>query len=212
MQHRRCMLALVLALVLLTAGCGGDEEPAPIPADDAAFLLTQLDELDRRVQARACNDVKRGNLVRIERRIDGLPENVDTEVRDALTDSVENLSELVNTKCRQKRRPPPEPEPAPEPVVPDIPAPTPSTTTPSTTTTTPEPTTTQEEQPPPKEDEGGDEKQSPPSGGGGGGGSNGGGKDNGGGDGGGSPSGGLPSGALTPPAGGGSAGGAGPTR
>jgi len=193
---------LTAGLTALSAvGCGSDDEPRPLPQRDAAFLLAQLDEVDRRVASRACVDVKRGTLTRIENRIDRLPDDVDQDVRTAVQDSVENLRGLVDEQCKQRRRP------KPPPTIPDFtPEPEPTTTAPETTTTEPE--TTTEEEPPPEED-GGDEKGK----GGGGGGGNGNGNGNGGGanvpdagaGGGAAP----PSGVLTPadPAGSGEADG-----
>ncbi len=141
------LLAVLIGFAV--GGCGSDEEPRPIPTADAAFLLTELDETERRVNARACSDAERGNITRIQKRVDRLPEDVDADVRDALNDSVASLRALIEDQCRPKPRPGPV-ETTP---LPDInPDPEPTTTEPETTTTEPE--TTTEEEPPPDEGDG----------------------------------------------------------
>ncbi len=204
--NSRIWAFVALSMALAGAGCGGSEKPALIPRADAAYLQTQLDDLNGRVQARDCLKAKRGNIVRLQRRIDGLPDNIDTNVSSALSDSVDNLSDLVNTNCKQRPKPKPKPKP---PLTPVPIAPSPSTTTPSTTTTTPQPTTTTPSTTTPKttpEENGGDEAPGSSGGNGNGGGSTGGGNGNGG-----SGNGALqaPSGTVTPPTSGGSSGGAG---
>ncbi len=202
--NSRIWAFVALSMALAGAGCGGSEKPALIPRADAAYLQTQLDDLNGRVQARDCLKAKRGNIVRLQRRIDGLPDNIDTNVSSALSDSVDNLSDLVNTNCKQRPKPKPKPPLTPVPI-----APSPTTTTPSTTTTTPQPTTTTPSTTTPKttpEENGGDEAPGSSGGNGNGGGPTGGGNGNGG-----SGNGALqaPSGTVTPPTSGGSSGGAG---
>ncbi len=140
------LLAAVLVGLAL-GGCGSDEEPRPIPTADAAFLLTELDETERRVNARACSDAERGNITRIQKRVDRLPEDVDADVLDALNDSVASLGTLIEDQCRPK----PRPKPVETTPLPDL-TPEPEPTTPETTT--PEPETTTEEKPPPDDGKG----------------------------------------------------------
>lgn len=191
MTRTRAPGAALLAAMLAASGCGSDSKPRPVPQKDAAFLLTQLDEVDRRVEARACVDVKRGTLTRIENRIDGLPDDVDQDVQSALSDSAENLRGLVDDQCRQKRKP------TPTVPLPDL-TPEPDTTTPQPEPTTTEPDTTTEEQTPPT-DEGGEEKGNGGAGAGGDGNGKGGGGGNGKGGGAALPDGGAGGGAAAPP-------------
>jgi hypothetical protein len=191
MTRTRPRGATLIAALLVVSGCGSDSKPRPLPQKDAAFLLTQLDEVDRRVEARACGDVKRGTLTRIENRVDNLPDDVDQDVQSALSDSVQNLRGLVEDQCRPKRKPKPA-----------IPLPT-TTTTPETTTTQPETTTTEPEtttEETPTPDEGGDEKGNGGAGAGGNGDGGGAGKGNGKGGGAALPGGGG-GGAAAPPGG-----------
>jgi hypothetical protein len=143
MSLRRGNTALAgaaMALALVASGCGGDDEPRGIPQRDAQLLLQELQSTQNRVNAQACTDVKQGNLVRMERTVDNLPDQVGTNLQTALAQSVDNLQQLVEDDCR------PEPEPEPEPV--------PTETTPAPTTTEEQPTTTEEEpQPEPEPDE-----------------------------------------------------------
>jgi hypothetical protein len=146
-----------IAVVLAGSGCGGDAEPRGIPQRDAQFLLSELEETQRRVDARACNDVEQGNLIRMQRNVDNMPDDVAENVRDALSESIDNLSQLVEDQCKPK----PKPKPVPEP--------TPTETTPDTTTTEEQPTTTEEqptEKKAPTEPDQGDEDKGSSGGGG----------------------------------------------
>ena len=129
---------VVVAFAVALPACGQDEEPRGIPSRDAQYLIAQLDEAERRVQSRACIDARQGNLVRIERNVANLPADVNQNVRDALSESVDNLGTLIDETCRE--RPEPEPEPTPTETTPE-----PTTTEPAPTTTEEQPTETQEE-------------------------------------------------------------------
>ncbi len=126
---RRLPAALVAAAaVAALAGCGEDKG-RPIPANIASALVSELDQLDARVRAGDCTAVKRGNLKRIDKRLEQLPGDVDQEVRDQVEGAVDNLNDLVETDCRQK----PEPEPEPQETTPPAPTTPPETTPPETT-------------------------------------------------------------------------------
>ncbi|MBA2430233.1 MAG: hypothetical protein H0V55_10995 [Thermoleophilaceae bacterium] len=129
---------VVVAFAVALPACGQDEEPRGIPSRDAQYLIAQLDEAERRVQSRACIDARQGNLVRIERNVANLPADVNQNVRDALSESVDNLGTLIDERCREQ--PEPEPEPTPTETTPE-----PTTTEPAPTTTEEQPTETQEE-------------------------------------------------------------------
>lgn len=186
---RRAAL-FVLAVTASAAGvlgCGSDEETVLIPQQDATYLVGQLEEVNRRVSSGACEDVTRGTLVRLEKRVEALPENLDPNVRDALGESIDELSGMVETNCEE----------------PTETAPVPETTTP----TEPQQTTPTEETEPDEKtntDESGGESPDEGGGGGGGGGDNGDGGDGnqggggGGGNRGGGGNGGAPSGGLRP--------------
>jgi hypothetical protein len=142
---RICLVALLGAAVAI-AGCGGDEEGEPIPAQTAQALQAELDGVQARIDngsAGACNDILEGergpNLERVQQLLDGLPDDVDPDVRSALEDSFNRLWELVQEDCDEKAQEEEsqqeEPEPAPEP-------------TPTETETAPEPTPTETEEEP----------------------------------------------------------------
>jgi hypothetical protein len=126
-------LAAVLAAAALglAAGCGG-EEAAPIPTRSARDIVTRLDEVERRVAADACNDVRQDSLPALEREVGELPERVDPAIRSTLEDGLGRLEELVQAECEEPaEEPAPEPDPAPEP--------TPQPETPIEPEPTPEP-------------------------------------------------------------------------
>jgi outer membrane biosynthesis protein TonB len=157
-------VSVVVAFAVALPACGQDEEPRGIPSRDAQYLIAQLDEAERRVQSRACIDARQGNLVRIERNVANLPADVNQNVRDALSESVDNLGTLIDETCRE--RPEPEPEPTPTETTPE-----PTTTEPAPTTTEEQPTETQEEpepDPEPDPDDGKDKGKGNGNGNGGG--------------------------------------------
>jgi hypothetical protein len=168
----------VLGAVLAIAGCGGDEEGEPIPAQAAQALQAELDGVQARIDngsAGACNDILEGdrgpNLERVQQLLDGLPNDVDPDVRTALEDSFDRLWELVQQDCDDKaedeeqQEPQPEPEPTPTEPEPE-PEPTPTETEPEPE---PEPVPTEpEEAPLPPEGDGDNEGEVPGEGNGGG--------------------------------------------
>ena len=124
---KRIFLLALLGAALAISGCGGDDEGEPIPADAAAALEAELDGVQARIDngsAGACNDILEGergpNLERVQQLLDGLPDDVDPDVRSALEDSFDRLWELVQEDCDEKaqeeesqQEPEPEPEPTP---------------------------------------------------------------------------------------------------
>ena len=174
---KRIFLLTLLGAALAIAGCGGDEEGEPIPAQTAQALEAELDGVQARIDngsAGACNDILEGdrgpNLERVQQLIDDLPEDVDPDVRSALEDSFDRLWELVQQDCDDKaqeeeseRQEEPEPEPEPTPTEPE-PEPEP---TPTETETAPVPTNP-EETPLPPEGDGDNDGELPGEGNGGG--------------------------------------------
>lgn len=171
-----CLLALVAGS--LAAGCGSDDEGTPIPANIADQLQTRLDEIQRRFEFGngACADIENDSQPAVEELVASVPNDVDADVRQALTESFDRLFELTAEQCEQQQtETPPEPEPAPAPEPEPVPTDTapPETTeteAPPQTETTPPPEQT-ETTPPPTQGEGGDGDDDGGSGGGGQGGS-----------------------------------------
>ena len=144
----------LLALALVAAGCGGDDEGEPIPATSAASLQAQLDGVQGRLDngtAGACKDILEGprgpNLDQVNQIIDSLPDDVDADVRSALQESFDNLWDRVQDKCdelseaQQQQQQPTETETTP-------PETTPTETTPPETTPTETTPPAEEELPP----------------------------------------------------------------
>jgi hypothetical protein len=140
----RVLTFALLAIALVAAGCGGDDEGKPIPAATATALNAQLNGVQARLDngtAGACKDILEGprgpNLEQVNQIIESMPDDVDSDIRSALQDSFDNLWDRVQDKCddlsqKQESQQPTETEATP----------TETTTTPTETTTTPTETTT----------------------------------------------------------------------
>lgn len=111
LPHLLCALAASAALAL--AGCGGDDEPQgeKLPPDISQTLLKQLDSVGDRVAAGvsgACDDIysedpDTGNIGPIDDALASIPSDVDPEIRSALEQSIERLTQLVDQECDQIR-------------------------------------------------------------------------------------------------------------
>jgi hypothetical protein len=152
MTGRRTPLAALAAATVAVAvsGCGsGDDDSIPKSASDQ--LIAQLNEMEGYVNDGDC-ELAQGQATQFEDSVQGLPSEVDSEVKGDLTKLADNLVELADSdECAAPEEGATGPsgatttEPEGEPT-------TESSTT--TTTTTEEPA---EEQPPGNQDQ-----QSPP--------------------------------------------------
>jgi hypothetical protein len=155
---------LALAVALAVAGCGDDEEPQgrKLPPQVAQTLMQQLESIGDRVAAGvagACDDIYSddpdvGNLEPIDAALDSIPSDVDPEIRSALEQSIERLTQLVDRECseirsaeQEEQEPIEEEEPPPEPVE------TETETAPDETTEEPPDTTPTERGPSPPDPE-----------------------------------------------------------
>jgi hypothetical protein len=171
---KRTIALLVLAACLVTAGCGSDDEGAPIPANIADQLQARLDEVERRfeVGGGACADIENDSRPAMDQLVASVPNRVDEDVRQALGESVDRLFTLAAEQCQvpesdtdTEPAPAPEPEPLPTDTAP--PETTETEPPPETTETTPPPAET-ETTPPPVEGEEGEGGEGGDGGGGGG--------------------------------------------
>jgi hypothetical protein len=92
---------LALGACLVVAGCGS-EEGEPIPAEQSQQLEDRLAEVERRVangSAGACADILEDTEPAVEDILASLPEDVDPDVRDAVTQSFDRLFELISEQC-----------------------------------------------------------------------------------------------------------------
>jgi hypothetical protein len=171
---KRTFLLLLLGACLAAAGCGSDDEGDPIPADSAATLQAQLDNIQARLDngsVGACDDILSGprgpNVDSVNQAIAQLPDSVDEDVRSGLQDGFDQLFSLVDERCNELREEaesqqptdtteePPvvtETETVPPPETETIPPPETETLPPPETETTPPPT---EEPPTGEGDDGG---------------------------------------------------------
>lgn len=169
---KRTTLVILLGACLAAAGCGSDDEGDPIPADSAALLQDQLDNIQARIDngsVGACDDILSGprgpNVEPVNQAISQLQDGVDADVRSALQDGFNRLFTLVEDRCNELREeeesqqetdtteePPPEieTETVPPPETETIPPPETETIPPPETETLPPPT----EEAPPAEEEG----------------------------------------------------------
>jgi hypothetical protein len=160
----RLILAPLCALLAaaVVAGCGGgDDEPKPsIPQENAATLLSTLEEVEANINDGSCL-VAADRISRLQDEIQELPADVNEDVSRALQNGADQLSILVEDPDQCDR---PEETTTTEETTTDEDTTTEETTTDETTTeeTTTEGTTTQEPIIPP--DNGGG--VGPPNGGG----------------------------------------------
>jgi hypothetical protein len=114
----RILAFALLALVLLAAGCGGDEEGEQLPSAQVQLLNGRLDETQRRLDdgsAGACRDILNDTKPEVGKIIDSLPSDVDGDVRDALVESFDNLWSLVDDRCQEAQQDEESQQPEPEP-------------------------------------------------------------------------------------------------
>jgi hypothetical protein len=107
---KRTFLLLLLGACLAVAGCGSDDEGDPIPADSAAVLQDQLDNVQARLDngsVGACDDILSGprgpNVEAVNQAIAQLPDGVDEDVRSGLQDGFDKLFSLVDERCNELR-------------------------------------------------------------------------------------------------------------
>jgi hypothetical protein len=131
------LLACLAAVVL--GGCGSsDDKGKPIPAATQQELDKQLDSVKARFEfggAGACSDIAQ-NKQSVQRTIDSLPSDVDSDVKNALSDGFDRLFQLTDEQCDEKKGQNTESN-----TTPSEPAPTPTESAPETTPTTPSETT-----------------------------------------------------------------------
>jgi hypothetical protein len=147
LRFRHLLVALLAASLLALAGCGGSDEPegAKLPSSAVAELNQRLTEIQRRYDDAkqndnpgACDDIQQDSFPAVSRTIDGLPEDVDGKLRDAVTESFANLQRLTDEGC-QDVAPKTDTETTPTETIPPETVPpetTPTETTPPETTPT----------------------------------------------------------------------------
>jgi hypothetical protein len=136
------LIACIAAALLGGCGSSGDKGKQ-IPAATRVELDKQLNSIEGRFDfggAGACSDIAQ-NKTAVQRTLDSLPSDVDTDVKNALTDGFARLFELTDSQCDAKKGQQTEPkttqsEPAPAPTTSSDTTPT-TPTTPRTTPTTP---------------------------------------------------------------------------
>jgi hypothetical protein len=107
---KRTTLVMLLGAGLAAAGCGSDDEGDPIPADSAAVLQDQLDNIQARIDngsLGACDDILSGtrspNVDPVNQAIAQLPDAIDPDVRSSLQDGFDRLFTLVEERCTELR-------------------------------------------------------------------------------------------------------------
>lgn len=131
MTSSRSALSLLAAAAALGLGaCGGGTEGG-IPPSDADTLREELSEVERFVERGDCDEVD-GQVRQVRNAVAELPNSVDPELRDNLSEGVGVLESVVATDCQEQAdeaddelqeevtttettEPPEEEEPEPEP-------------------------------------------------------------------------------------------------
>jgi hypothetical protein len=101
----------VVAVAIATGltGCGSDKEGKQLPASSVAQLQGQLNSIESRLDVpdgAACADITGGsdpNTTVVQRVIDQLPNDTDSDLRNAVQDSFDHLFDLVEQECRSTR-------------------------------------------------------------------------------------------------------------
>jgi hypothetical protein len=100
---------VAVAIATGLAGCGSDKEGKQLPASSVAQLQGQLNSIQSRFDVpdgAACEDITGGsdpNTTVVQRVIDQLPSDTDSDLRNAVQDSFDHLFDLVDTECRAAR-------------------------------------------------------------------------------------------------------------
>jgi hypothetical protein len=101
-----CVAALLAGAALLGA-CGDDGGSAELRSSDATALRSALDEVEQRVRSQDCTGAGQ-QAAAFRDAVDGLPQRVDADLRQALSASADRLESLVADQCT------PEPTTVPE--------------------------------------------------------------------------------------------------
>src|SRR3712207_2678721 len=110
MAPRRCSsLAALCLLVLLLAGCGGEENPRRLEQADADALIATIDEIRGSVEAGDCRDAR--DQVRVaEEQVTELPRETGDGLRRNLGDWLDQVDRRVRRDCEED----PEETPTPD--------------------------------------------------------------------------------------------------
>ena len=97
-----------LGCVFALASCGSEEEEPTIPTDQGDAILAQLEQLDQQVQAGDCAAAEQTALG-IQETIQGLPVDVDGELRETLVSASGNLVAQTrdDEQCEEEEEEPP---------------------------------------------------------------------------------------------------------
>ena len=149
------LIACLAAAFLGGCGSSGSDKGKQIPAATRVELDKQLKSIEGRFDfgRGACSDIAM-NKASVQKTLDALPSDVDSDVKNALSDGFDRLFQLTDEQCdankgQQTETQPTESTPAPTPTQPNTES---TPTTPSDTTPTPTTPTTPEQKP--KKDKG----------------------------------------------------------
>jgi hypothetical protein len=105
----RTITTVAVAIATGLAGCGSDKEGKQLPASSVAQLQGQLNSIESRFDVpdgAACADITGGsdpNTTVVQRVIDQLPNDTDSDLRNAVQDSFDHLFDLVEQECSAAR-------------------------------------------------------------------------------------------------------------
>src|SRR5688572_5369707 len=134
-------VALVLALAVLAAGCGQENNRALIPQENSDALLASVDRVEG-----ACNDedasAASSELNETKALINELPRRVNDSLQNNLLEWVDQIDRRIDRDCEPEEEETPTATPTEEPTETATPEPTETPTAEPTETPTAEPTET----------------------------------------------------------------------
>jgi predicted small lipoprotein YifL len=142
---RLTALVVLVAVAAPVAGCG--KSGPKIPQRKADDIVAKLQEAQRRNSPLRCDDLKRDTIPVLQQQVRSLPSKTDKDIRDTLSEGIDNLRNLVAAECLAKapkvKKPTTTESTQTQPTTSPTTSPTTTDTTPTTdTTTNTTPTTT----------------------------------------------------------------------
>lgn len=131
-RTRLTALVALVAVAVPVAGCG--KSGPKIPKQKAAEIVLRLQQAEGRNSPLRCNDLKQDTIPTLQQLVRSLPSKTDKDIRDTLSEGIDNLRNLVAAECSTKQPPK---TPTVTQTTQTQPSTTTQTTTPTTTNTTP---------------------------------------------------------------------------
>ena len=99
--------AALVAVAALLGACGDEGSKQELSNQRAASLRSTLDEVEQLVATRDCTGAAQ-QAAALRSKVEGLPQRVDSDLRQALASSASRLESLVAARCRPETQTTPE--------------------------------------------------------------------------------------------------------